>query len=191
MAKLYFRHGCMGSSKTLNMLAVSHNYKTQNKCAVLMKPKLDDRFGNDVVKSRAGLSMTADLMIDDTTNIVDYIEGKNIDCILVDESQFLSPSHVEQLRLITIKFNIPVICYGLRTDFKSKLFEGSKRLLELADSIEEVKTTCHYCNKKAIMNIKHNGENILTDGPTIELGAEDLYYSSCFKCYNEKTNMMK
>ncbi|MEI6242652.1 MAG: thymidine kinase [Chlamydiota bacterium] len=180
MAKLYFRHGTVGSAKTMNLLAVAHNYRQQGKVICLMKPELDVRFGSNQIKSRSGLECAADLLVkpDTQLNMADF-EG--LSCILVDEAQFLSAHLINQLREITRVMNIPVICYGLRSDFRSHLFEGSKRLLELADSIEEVKVTCHYCEKKAILNLKHVNGHAVLDGPSIQLGAEELY----FKYYKE------
>jgi len=182
MAKLYFRYGAMGSSKTLNLLAVAHNYRQQGKKVLLMKPDFDIRFGKERIKSRAGLEMQADILIGSEESIrgIDY---SGISCILIDEAQFLTAKVIEELRMISLKWDIPIICYGLRTDFKSYLFEGSKRLMELADSIEEVKATCHYCNRKSTMNLKQVGGVAVTEGETIELGAEEKYYPTCYKCY--------
>ena len=136
MAKLYFRHGTVGSAKTLNLLAVAHNYRQQGKNVFLIKPALDTRFGQEIIKSRAGLEMSADILVYPETNLLENsFEG--ISCLLVDEAQFLSATVIEQLRVITLKKDIPVICYGLRTDFRARLFEGSLRLMELADSIED------------------------------------------------------
>jgi thymidine kinase len=186
MAKLYFRFGAVGSAKTLNLLAVTHNYQQQNKNVFLMKPKLDTRFGSQDVSSRAGLSKRADLLLsDDSVLDPELLKGK--DCILVDEAQFLSKSVIDQFRMISTVHNIPIICYGLRTDFRGTLFEGSKRLFEVADSLEEVKTTCAFCNRKAIFNLKLvDGKASLT-GPTIELGAEEKYLPACSNCYRAKT----
>lgn len=182
MAKLYFRYGTVGSAKTLNLLAVAHNYGTQNKRAILIKPELDTRFGREFIKSRAGLEMTADLLVS-PTSVIDHGSLQGVHCILVDEAQFLSAELIEQLRTIATNLEIPVICYGLRTDFRRRLFEGSKRLLELADSVEEVKTTCNQCNKKAIYNLRlQNGVPTL-DGDSIELGLEDKYVPVCAPCY--------
>ncbi len=185
MAKLYFRHGTVGSAKTLNLLAVAHNYRQQGKKIILIKPNLDVRFGKERIKSRAGLEMDADILITDETSLrgVDYA---GVSCILVDEVQFLSAKVIEELRRIALEFDIPVLCYGLRTDFKSRLFEGSQRLLELADSIEEVKATCHYCNRKSIMNLKHVNGLATSEGPTVELGAEEKYFPTCYKCYRRE-----
>ncbi len=188
MAKLYFRHGTVGSAKTLNLLAVAHNYRQQGKKVILLKPEMDNRFGRGQIKSRAGLEMAADLLVTPETQILDLnLEG--VCCILVDEAQFFTANLIEQLRLITLLKDIPVICYGLRTDFKTRLFEGSLRLMELADSIEEVKATCHYCNRKSIMNLKHvNGVPTL-EGPAVQLGAEELYFPVCYRCYAEQLKL--
>lgn len=185
MAKLYFRHGTVGSAKTLNLLAVAHNYRQQGKEIFLLKPELDLRFGKEQIKSRAGLEMTADILINEITNLLAY-DYTGINCILVDEAQFLSVKIIDQLREITTSKDIPVICYGLRTDFRSNLFEGSKRLMELADSIEEVKATCYFCNRKSIMNLKHVNGVACVDGPSIQLGAEEKYYPTCFRCYTDQ-----
>lgn len=185
MAKLYFRYGTVGSAKTLNLLAVAHNYRYQGKKVLLMKPNLDTRFGKESITSRAGLEMAADVLIENVESVrsVDYV---GVHCILVDEAQFLSAGVIEELRQITLDFNIPVLCYGLRTDFKSYLFEGSSRLMELADSIEEVKATCHYCNRKSIMNLKHVNGVASNVGATVDLGAEEKYFPACYKCYSRK-----
>ena len=182
MAKLYFRHGTVGSAKTLNLLAVAHNYRYQGKSVLLMKPALDTRFGKAQIKSRAGLEMDADVLITDADS-VKRVNYTGISCILLDEAQFVSASVIEELRKVTLDHNIPVICYGLRTDFKGRLFEGSMRLMELADSIEEVKATCHYCNRKSIMNLKHVDGVAVNEGPSVELGAEEKYFPTCYRCY--------
>jgi thymidine kinase len=188
MAKLYFRYGTVGSAKTLNLLAVAHNYRQQGKSIVLLKPELDTRFGKESIKSRAGLEMAADLLVSSKTELL-TLDWEGVNCILVDEAQFLSALHIEELRQLTLTKNIPVICYGLRTDFRTGLFEGSKRLMELADSIEEVKATCHYCQRKSIVNLKHvNGKAVL-DGPSVELGAEERYYPVCFNCYRAQLDL--
>lgn len=184
MAKLYFRHGTVGSAKTLNLLAVAHNYRDQGKKVLLMKPEMDTRFGKEKIKSRSGLEMEADVLIQniDSVRKIDY---QGVDCILVDEAQFLSAGVIEEFRRITMDFGIPVLCYGLRTDFKSYLFEGSRRLMELADSIEEVKATCHYCDRKSIMNLKHVNGRSTNEGPSVDLGAEEKYFPTCYKCYQK------
>ena len=187
MAKLYFRYGTVGSAKTMNLLAVAHNYRHQNKNVLLLKPKLDTRFGMDVIKSRSGLIMEADVLVEPDTIIPDETLDE-VNCILVDEAQFLSEAFIDQLREISRAWDIPVICYGLRTDFKTQLFPGSKRLLELADSIEEVKTTCAFCNRKAIFNVKFVNGQATQKGPQVELGAEEKYLPSCSSCYYDQVS---
>lgn len=182
MAKLYFRYGTVGSAKTLNLLAVAHNYRQQGKRVLLLKPALDIRFGKGSIKSRAGLEMEADVLITSDTKLLER-DWEGVSCLLVDEAQFLSAANIEELRMITLRHQIPVICYGLRTDFRTRLFEGTERLMELADSIEEVKATCHYCNKKSIVNLKHVNGVAALDGPSVQLGAEEKYYPVCFQCY--------
>ena len=186
MAKLYFRYGAMGSAKTLNLLAVAHNYRSQNKKILLLKPSLDNRFGKEQIRSRAGLVQEADILIEPGFNFK-KTNLAGISCVLVDEVQFLEPLFIDQLHEIARDLDIPVICYGLRTDFKRTLFPGSQRLLELADSIEEVKSSCHYCNRKAIFNLRINNGKGITEGPQIELGSEDKYLPTCAACYRDKT----
>lgn len=185
MAKLYFRHGTVGSAKTLNLLAVAHNYTQQGKRVVLMKPRLDTRFGQELIRSRAGLEKTADYLLD-ADSTIDFDAIRSAACVLVDEAQFLTPRLVDSLRAVTRTLDIPVICYGLRTDFRTRAFAGSLRLLELADAIEEIKTTCSFCEKKAIFNLKHINGVASTDGPTIDLGAEEKYLPACDDCYHRE-----
>lgn len=185
MAKLYFRYGTVGSAKTLNLLAVAHNYEQQGKRCFIIKPALDIRFGAELVASRAGLERKADLCLKEDQHLPkDSFEG--IDCVVVDEVQFLAPYIIDELHQLAYEKNIPVICYGLRTDFRRGLFDGAKRLLELADSIEEVKTTCHYCNRKAVFNLKLADGIPTVSGPTIDLGAEEKYLPTCAKCFAAK-----
>jgi len=190
MAKLYFRYGTVGSAKTLNLLAVAHNYRQQGKKILLFKPDLDNRFGKEHIRSRAGLEMVADVLVGTETNLFS-IDYTGINCILVDEVQFIAPHHIEQLREITLQKDIPIICYGLRTDFKTKLFEGAHRLLELADSIEEVKATCHFCNRKSILNLRHIDGVACFDGPVVQLGTDERYYPTCYSCYKDEISKSK
>ena len=186
MPKLYFRYGTMNSSKSSNLLMVAYNYISQCRKIILIKPKCDTRFGkNEIISSRALEGIKADILLEpDTCNF--YIEN-GVECVLVDECQFLSEKNVEGLRLISQI--IPVICYGLRTDYKGKLFIGSKRLMEIADEIEEIKTICINCNNKAIMNAKYyrnsDGKKIITKegNNVIELGSEEKYQPMCWKCW--------
>jgi thymidine kinase len=185
MAKLYFRYGTVGSAKTLNLLAVAHSYGQQNKRVFVIKPALDNRFGEWVVKSRAGLEREADLLVQPDTRL-NPSQYKGVHCILVDEAQFLSAQLIDQLRRFASELDIPVICYGLRSDFRTKLFEGAQRLLELADEISEIKTTCYFCNRRALFNLKLlNGQPTL-EGPSVELGLEEKYLPACATCYADK-----
>lgn len=184
MAKLYFRYGAVGSAKTLNLVAVAHNYRQQGKKVVLVKPAFDTRFGEKVIRSRSGLEVEADLLVGRDYQF-DVRTFADVQCILVDEAQFLSAQLVTQLRDISLNLGIPVICYGLRGDFRGELFEGSKRLLELADAIEEVKSTCHFCTKKATMNLKHVNGVATLEGASVELGGEERFLPACYGCYKQ------
>jgi thymidine kinase len=182
MAKLYFRHGTMGSAKTLNLLAVAHNYRSQHKRVLILKPRIDTRYGVGTVESRAGLRAEADVVVDADT-VLDPKQFEGVDCVLVDEAQFLSATVVDQLRRLSLSPGLPVICYGLRTDFQTHLFEGSKRLLELADSIEEVKVTCQYCNRKAVFNMRLVDGKPAREGAQIQIGGDESYVPVCAVCY--------
>lgn len=166
MAKLYFRYGVVSSAKTLNLLATVHNYEKQNKKVVLIKPALDTRTPD--IQSRAGLSHKANILLEKEDSLEKYLEEfKDSDAIVVDEVQFLTTAQIEQLRLITIgrlsDNSIPVICYGLRTKSDSHLWDSVIRLMALADSIEEVKTTCTFCNKKAVFSksVENTGKELV------------------------------
>ncbi len=185
MAKLYFRYGTVGSAKTLNLLAVAHNYRQQEKKVLILKPEFDTRFGRDEVRSRSGLEKKADFLLTATSRLGRAsLEG--VACLLVDEAQFLSVEVIDHLRDISRDRNIPVICYGLRTDFRTQLFDASRRLMEVADSIEEVKNTCHDCNRKAVFNLKFVNGVPTREGPSIELGAEEMYLPACAVCYESR-----
>lgn len=182
MAKLYFRYGTMDSAKTLNLLAVAHNYRKQGKRVVLVKPQLDDRFGEAQIKSRSGLEAPADLLIRPGDD-VDMAAFEGMDCVLVDEAQFMEPGFIDAMRDLTKTHDVPVICYGLRTDFQTKLFPGARRLFELADSIEEVKVTCQYCSKKAVFNMRLSEGVPVFAGAQVQLGADESYAPVCFQHY--------
>ena len=186
MAKLYFRYGTVGSAKTLNLLAVAHSYTQQCKRVILLKPELDDRFGKQRIASRCGLEKDADLLIGPDTILEELLDFRGVDCILVDEVQFVSPNIIDQLRSLATHRNVPIICYGLRSDFRRSLFAASAKLMELADQIEEIKMTCAFCNRKAIFNMKLvNGVPTL-QGPSIELGCEEKYLPACSHCYDDR-----
>ena len=188
MTKLYFRYGTMNSSKSANLIMVAHNYTSQNKKILVIKPSIDTRFDKNKVVSRTGMEVDVDYIINADTCIKNVIED-DIKCILVDEAQFLTSGNVEELKDISLK--IPVIAYGLKTDYMSKLFEGSKRLIELADSIEEIKTICASpdCNRKATINakfvVKDNVKHIVYSGQQIDLGAEEKYVAMCYSCWKQ------
>ena len=189
MAKLYFRYGTMDSAKSMNLLAVAHNYRKQGKRVLLVKPRIDSRFGSDKISSRSGLEATADLLIDHDT-VLDPRDFVGLDCILIDEAQFLPPQVIDDLRRITVDPGIPVICYGLRTDFRTRLFPGAQRLMELADRIEEVKVTCQYCAKKAICNLRFVNGTPTVRGPQVQLGADEQYAPVCWTHYDEATRAL-
>lgn len=185
MAKLYWRYGTMDSAKTLNLLAVAHNYRKQGKRVALAKPRLDDRFGAEKIASRSGLESRADHLLDPKSRL-NFEDFAGLDCLLVDEAQFLSASVIDQFRELTRRHDLPVICYGLRTDFRTQLFEGSKRLFEVADRIEEVKVTCQYCNRKAIFNMRLLGGEPAYEGAQVHLGGDESYVPVCYACYADR-----
>lgn len=182
MAKLYFRYGAMNSSKTANALMVKYNYEERGQKVLLMKPSIDNREGGCIIKSRAGLTEEC-LLIHRDSNIYemvhDYIDkNTSINCVIIDEAQFLTKQQVYHLTRLVDGDRIPVICYGLRADFRGELFEGSQYLLAWADTIEEVKTIC-WCGKKAIMNARYQNDKIIKEGEQVEVGGNDRYISLC------------
>lgn len=182
MCKLYFRYGTMASAKTLNLISVADTYEYQGKKVIVMKPAIDTRKDVNTVSSRSKAERKVDILIKSEKDI-EKVNIIGVSCILVDESQFLKKGEVEILRALTVF--CPVICYGLRTDYKGYLFEGSKRLMELADSIEEIKTTCKKCNKKALFNMRHSNGKKIDTGEAILLGAEESYMPVCYEHYIE------
>ncbi len=173
MAKLYFRYGAMGSSKTANAVMVQYNYQERGQKALMLKPQLDNRDGERVVGSRAGLFAPCSYVEE-----LDVLPVEQYDCVIVDEAQFLKKKQVQQLVDIVDQMNIPVICYGLRTDFQGNLFEGSQWLLAWADTIEEVKTVC-WCGKKATCNARVSGGKVIKAGEQILLGGNESYVALC------------
>jgi thymidine kinase len=187
MAKLYFRHGTVSSAKTLNLLSTAHNYRQQGKQVLLLKPAVDTRFGVGVIKTRAGLEMPADIVVDPEIPLALTPQQLRAVCVLVDEAQFMPVQAIDYLhRTVVAQNRIPVICYGLRSDFRTELFPAAKRLLELADSIEEVKTICHFCLRKAVFNLKMLDGKATLAGPSVELGCEEKYLPACKNCYYEQ-----
>lgn len=187
MSKLYFRYGAMNSGKSTSLMQVAYNYEERGMKVKVVKPKIDEKGGNKLI-SRLGVIREADYVVGSEENIFEIINSalkdEDISCILVDEAQFLKSKQVDQLLEIATKLNVPVICYGLRTDFQRKGFPGSERLLLVAHSIEELKTICA-CGKKAIFNgRKLNGEFVFEgDQVEIEIGEKITYESLCSGCY--------
>lgn len=175
MAKLYFRYGAMGSSKTANAIMVQYNYVERGQRVLMLKPKLDNRDGERTVMSRCGLQAECHFVEE-----LPDIDVKDYDCVIVDEAQFLTKAQVEALVDIVDRLNVPVIAYGLRADFQNNLFEGSQWLLAWADTIEEVKTIC-WCGKKAISNARVFNGRVVKEGDQILLGGNSQYVSLCRK----------
>lgn len=173
MAKLYFRYGAMGSSKTANAIMVRYNYLERGGRVLMLKPRLDTRDGERMVRSRSGLSAPC--------AYVEELEGMDVrgyDCVIVDEAQFLTRAQVLKLVEIVDEAEVPVICYGLRADFRGELFEGSACLLAWADTIEEIKTVC-WCGKKATCNARVQDGRVVKEGEQIMLGGNEAYVSLC------------
>ena len=182
MAKLYFSYSAMNAGKTTILLQASHNYNERGMNTLLLTAQLDHRAGEGVIASRIGLSSDA-FTFSQTTALYQLIEeqhqAKTLSCILVDEAQFLTEEQVWQLAKVADRLNIPVMCYGLRTDFQGELFPGSARLLALADNLREIRTICH-CGKKATMVVRQTAEgHIVKEGEQIEIGGNDKYVSLC------------
>jgi len=175
VAKLYFRYGAMGSSKTANAIMVRYNYVERGKNCIMLKPRLDTRDGERTVSSRCGLS-TECFFVEE----IDSLDLTNVDCIIVDEAQFLTRAQVEKLVDIVDNLDIPVIAYGLRCDFRNELFEGSACLMAWADSIEEIKTVC-WCGRKAVINARIVNGKVTLTGEKILLGGNESYIALCRK----------
>ena len=181
MAKLYFRYGAMGSSKTANALMVRYNYIERNSRALLLKPKLENRDGERIIRSRIGLEAECDFVEDFIDRIGrDWDKAKIFDAIIVDEAQFLTNEQVDWFSDLVDIAEIPVICYGLRTDFRGVFFPGSMRLMEAADKIEEVKTVC-WCGRKANNNARISGGKVIRDGEQVVMGGNESYVALCRK----------
>ena len=188
MSKLYFRYGAMNSGKSTHLMQVAYNYEERGMKVVIAKPKVDKKGGNKLI-SRLGVDRKVDLLISSEDNIFEIVnqnldKDKQIDCILVDEVQFMKSRQIDQLFEIAVKLDIPIICYGLRTDFKRNGFEGSERLLLLAHSIEEMKTIC-VCGRKAIFNGRKINGKFVFEGKQIAIDEENdvKYESLCGHCY--------
>ena len=186
MAKLYFKYGAMGSSKSAQALITKFNYEELGMTVWLIKPSIDTRDGADVVKSRIGLSATAQVITPGEDIIAAYRAAGKHDVIIADEAQFFTPAQIDQLRTLVDEDDLPVLCFGLRTDFLTHFFPGAQRLMELADSLTEIKTVCA-CGRKATVNarIDENGR-ITTEGSQVLLGGNDRYVAMCHKCWKER-----
>lgn len=185
MAKLYFKYGAMGSSKTANALITKFNYEERDMKVWLIKPSIDNRDGATVIRSRIGLSAEAQVITTDMNVYDEFQKHKENNVIIVDECQFLTPTQIDQLREIVNDAGIPVLCFGLRTDFMTKAFPGSLRLFEVADSITEIKTICS-CGSKAIVNARIDGNgNVITEGEQVLIGGNDSYIAMCHKCWKK------
>lgn len=190
MAKLFFRYSTMNAGKSIDLIKTNFNYLENNRKTLCFTSSKDNRYGEGKITSRIGLSVDAISVFDDT-NIFDFvynyiINNGQIYCVFVDESQFLNKNQVFQLADIVDGLDIPVICYGLRSDFVMEMFEGSKYLMSLADSIEEIKTICFECKeKKAIINARITDGKIVTEGNQVMIGGNDTYKPLCRKCYKK------
>ena len=191
MAKLYFKYGAMGSSKTAQALITKFNYEERGMSVWLIKPSTDDRDGANIIRSRIGLESESEIIgPDDDICSLYYPRGRK-DVIISDESQFFTPQHIEQLRKLVDEEDIPVLCFGLRTDFQTKLFPGSQRLFELADSITEIKTICA-CGSKATVNARIGADGmIVTEGEQVMLGGNDSYVAMCHACWKKRIKLEK
>lgn len=191
IGKLYFRYGTMGSAKTALLLTTAYNFEERGMAYRCLKPVIDTREHKNVIRSRIGIERECSWIYPESNLYTDiaamtYPDGSHPDWVLVDEAQFLTTPQVDQLAQAVDDFGINVICYGLRTDFRTKLFEGSKRLLEVADTIDEVKSTCS-CGRKTIVNARVNSKGeIITEGEVVEIGGNDRYIAVCRNCWRNK-----
>ena len=184
MAKLYFKYGAMGSSKTAQALITKYNYEENDLQVWLIKPSADTRDGAQTLRSRIGLEAQVEVIAPEVDVYARFLGGRarRSDVIIVDECQFMTEKQIDQLRTIVDEHNIPVMCFGLRTDFQTRLFPGSRRLMEVADTIQEIKTICD-CGAKATVNARINDGYIVTEGAQVVLGGNDSYIAMCHKCY--------
>lgn len=185
MAKLYFKYGAMGSSKTAQALITKYNYEENGLNVWLIKPSADTRDGEHILKSRIGLQARVEVIAPETDLYARFSQTQagRCDVIIVDECQFLTSGQIDELRAIVNDFGIPVMCFGLRTDFQTRLFPGSRRLMEVADTIQEIKTICD-CGAKATVTARIDGNgHIVTQGTQVVLGGNDSYIAMCHRCY--------
>jgi thymidine kinase len=191
VGKLYFRYGTMGSAKTAMLLTQAYNFEERGMNYLCMKPIIDNREKENVIRSRIGIERKCSWIypeMDLYRYLKELFEHSLVvkDWILIDESQFLTADQIDQLARVVDDYGVNVVCYGLRTDFQSHLFEGSRRLLELADTIDEIKSTCS-CGRKTIINARIDSQgNIVTDGNQVEIGGDDKYVSLCRRCWRNR-----
>ncbi|MGX8698981.1 MAG: thymidine kinase [bacterium] len=186
MAKLYFKYGAMGSSKSAQALITKFNYEEMGMSVWLIKPSADTRDGADVVRSRIGLAERAQVIGPETDIAEAFRRHGRTDVIIADEAQFLTPAQIDQLRWLVDMEDIPILCFGLRTDFLTHFFPGARRLMELADSITEIKTVCS-CGRKAVVNARIDAQGrVVTKGAQVMLGGNDAYIAMCHRCWRKK-----
>ena len=186
MAKLYFKYGAMGSSKSAQALITQFNYEELGMSVWLIKPSTDTRDGADIIRSRIGLVRRARVITPEQDIREEYRREGRHDVIIADEAQFFTPEQIDQLRYLVDTEDLPVLCFGLRTDFLTHFFPGARRLMELADSITEIKTVCA-CGRKATVNARIDRQSrIITRGDQVLLGGNDSYVAMCHKCWKRK-----
>ncbi|HBC90866.1 MAG TPA: thymidine kinase [Lactococcus sp.] len=192
MAQLYFKYGSMNSGKSIEILKVAHNYEEQGKPVLIMTSSLDTRAGVGIVASRIGMSSDA-VAIDDKLDVYAYIENLPVRpfCVLIDEAQFLNKQNIYDLARVVDDLDVPVMAFGLKNDFRNELFEGSKYLLLLADKIEEIKTICWYCSKKATMVLRMVEGEPVYEGEQLQIGGNESYIPVCRKHYFHPLKKMK
>lgn len=186
MAKLYFKYGVMGSSKSAQALITKFNYEERGMTVWLIKPSIDTRDGANIIRSRIGLKSEAHVITPEMSIMEEYHRVGKRDVIIADEAQFFSPSQIDELRTLVDEEDLPVLCFGLRTDFLTHFFPGAQRLMELADSLTEIKTVCE-CGRKATVNARIDGQGrIVTEGGQVMLGGNDSYLAMCHQCWKRK-----
>ena len=191
MAKLYFKYGAMGSSKSAQALITKFNYEELGMTVWLIKPSIDTRDGADIIRSRIGLEAHAQVITPETDITKAYEEAGDHDVIIADEAQFFTPEQIDQLRELVDEKDLPVLCFGLRTDFLTHFFPGAQRLMELADSLTEIKTVCR-CGRKATVNARIDSKGrIVTEGGQILIGGNDSYIAMCHQCWMKQIREQK
>lgn len=187
MAQLYYRYSTMNAGKSIELIKVAYNYEERGKRVLTLVPSVDDRYGAGIVTSRIGIQREA-IMVADDTNILELFLAENakgkVDCVLIDECQFLKKHHVQELVEVVDSCDVPVLAYGLKNDFRNELFEGSYYMLVYADKIEEIKTIC-WCGRKAIMVARVVDGKFVKQGEQVVVGGNDMYVSLCRKHYND------